>query len=195
MSTFYFEALNPEQVSQCDELLAVMRSLVPQTDALSGNDRVSMRKLDIKAQNFARDAINWSKDVPALASPFVDIKTMESTLVFHEQMVRFGGSLESLTRYINDLAIVSGSQVEDMARACYQGIKIAAKHRVPGASTAYTMLKTRYKGYGRKRVGRTHRNGDLPTLLTNLFSSAYQRSLRITKSIFKFCPFQRAVFV
>ncbi|HPE77555.1 MAG TPA: hypothetical protein PLC80_15790 [Draconibacterium sp.] len=150
MSTFYFEALNSEQVSQCDESMAIMRGLVPQTDALSGNDRVSMRKLDIRAQNFARDAINWSKDVPALASPFVDIEAMESSLLFHEQMVRFGASLESLTRYVNDLAMVSGSQVEDMARACYQGIKIAAKHRVPGASTAYAMLKTRYKGYGRK---------------------------------------------
>ena len=150
MSTFNFDPLNPEQVLQCDETMAVMRGLVPQTDALSGNDRVSMRKLDIRAQNFARDAINWSKDVPELASPFVSIKSMENSLVFHDQMVRLGASLESLTRYVNDLALVSGSQVETMARACYQGFKIAAKHRVPGASTAYAMLKTRYKGYGRK---------------------------------------------
>lgn len=150
MNTFYFDPLNPEQVSQCDETLAVLRGLVPQTDALSGNERVSMRKLDIKAQNFARDAINWSKDVPAMTSPFVNIEAMESSLVFHDQMVRFGASLESLTRYVNDLALVSGSQVENMARACYMGFKIAAQHRVPGASTAYAMLKTRYKGYGRK---------------------------------------------
>jgi hypothetical protein len=150
MSTINFEPLNAEQVAQCDELMAILRGLVPQTDALSGNDRVSIRKLDIKAHNFARDAINWSKDVPALASPFVDIEAMESSLVFHDQMVRFGGSLESLTRYVNDLAMISGSNVENMARACYMSIKIAAQHRVPGASTAYDMLKTRYKGYGRK---------------------------------------------
>ncbi len=150
MSTINFDPLDAEQVSQCDELLAVMRGLVPQTDALSGNDRMSIRKLDIKAQNFVRDAINWSKDVPALASPFVDIEAMESSLVFHDQMVRLGGSLESLTRYVNDLALMSGSNVENMARACYMGFKIAAQHRVPGAGTAYAMLKTRYKGYGRK---------------------------------------------
>ncbi|HPE74632.1 MAG TPA: hypothetical protein PLC80_01005 [Draconibacterium sp.] len=150
MITIYFDPLNAEQVSQCDELLAVMRGLVPQTDALSGNDRMSIRKLDIKAQNFARDAINWSKDVPVLASPIVNIEAMENSLLFHDQMVRLGGSLESLTRYVNDLALMSGSNVDNMARACYMGIKIAAQHRVPGASTAYAMLKTRYKGYGRK---------------------------------------------
>lgn len=150
MNDFYFDPLNPEQVLQCDETLAAMRGLVPQTDALSGNERVSMRKLDIRAQNFARDAINWSKDVPAMTSPFVNIEAMENSLLFHDQMVRFGASLEALTRYVNDLALVSGSQVEDMARACYQGFKTAAKHRVPGASTAYAMLKTRYRGYGKK---------------------------------------------
>ena len=150
MITIYFDPLNAEQVSQCDELLAVMRGLVPQTDALSGNDRMSIRKLDIKAQNFARDAINWSKDVPVLASPIVNIEAMENSLLFHDQMVRLGGSLESLTRYVNDLALMSGSNVDNMARACYMGFKIAAQHRVPGASTAYAMLKTRYKGYGRK---------------------------------------------
>ena len=150
MNTIYFDPLNAEQVSQCDESMAVMRGLVPQTDALSGNDRMSIRKLDIKAQNFARDAINWSKDVPVLASPIVNIEAMENSLLFHDQMVRLGASLESLTRYVNDLALLSGSNVENMARACYMGFKIAAQHRVPGASTAYAMLKTRYKGYGRK---------------------------------------------
>jgi hypothetical protein len=150
MNDFIFEALNAEQMMQCDESMAILRGIIPQTNALSGGDRVSIRKLDIKAQNFARDAINWSKDVPELASPFVNLEAMETTLLFHEQMVRFGGSLESLTRYVNDLAMISGSQVENMARACYHGIKIAAQHRVPGASTAYAMLKTRYKGYGRK---------------------------------------------
>ena len=150
MSSINFSPLNAEQVLQCDDSMAVMRGLVPQTDALSGNDRMSIRKLDIKAQNFARDAINWSKDVPVLASPIVNIETMENSLVFHDQMVRLGASLESLTRYVNDLALLSGSNVENMARASYMGFKIAAQHRVPGASTAYAMLKTRYKGYGRK---------------------------------------------
>lgn len=150
MNNILFEALNAEQVAQCDTKMGELRSMFPQTGALSGSDRVSMRKLDIKAQSFARDAINWSKDVPELASPFVNIEAMENSLLFHDQMVRLGGSLESLTRYVNDLAMISGSQVENMARACYHGIKIAAQHRVPGASTAYAMLKTRYNGYGRK---------------------------------------------
>jgi hypothetical protein len=150
MNNIVFEALNAEQVEQCDVKMGELRSIFPQTEALSGSDRVSMRKLDIKAQNFARDAINWSKDVPAIAIPFVNIEIMENSLLFHEQMVRMGASLESLARYVNDLAIISGSQVEMMSRACYMGFKNAAQHRVPGASTAYAMLKTRYKGYGRK---------------------------------------------
>ena len=150
MSVFSFSALSADQVTQCDAKMGELRTIIPQTDALSGSDRVSMRKLDIKAQNFARDAINWSKDVPELASPFVDIKAMESSLEFHDQMVRLGAALESLARYVNDLALLSGSQVETMSRACYQGFKIAAQHRIPGASNAYAMLKTRYKGNGRK---------------------------------------------
>ena len=155
MNNFIFEALNAEQVAQCDTKMGELRSMFPQTDALSGSDRVSIRKLDIKAQSFARDAINWSKDVPELASPFVNIEAMENSLLFHDQMVRLRGTLESLTRYVNDLAMISGSQVENMARACYHGIKIAAQHRVPGASTAYAMLKTRYNGYGRKGPAET----------------------------------------
>ncbi len=150
MSTITFTALSREQLTQCETKMGELRAIFPQTDALTGSDRVSMRKLDIKAQSFVRDAINWSKDVPEMTSPFVDIRGMEDTLEFHEQMVRLGASLESLTRYVNDLALVSGSQVENMSRACYQGFKIAAQHRVPGASNAYAMLKTRYKGYGKK---------------------------------------------
>jgi len=150
MAIFTFEALDAEQLAICDEKMGELRAIFPQTDALSGNDRVSMRKLDIKAQSFVRDAINWSKDVPEMASPFVNLEAMESTLAFHEQMVRLGASLESLTRYVNDLALISGSTVEDMARACYHGFKTASRHRVPGASTAYAMLKTRYRGYGKK---------------------------------------------
>ncbi len=150
MAIFTFNALDAEQLAVCDQKMGELRAIFPQTEALSGNDRVSMRKLDIKAQSFVRDAINWSKDVPEMASPFVDIEAMENSLVFHEQMVRLGASLESLARYVNDLALVSGSSVEDMARACYHGFKIAAQHRVPGASNAYAMLKTRYRGYGRK---------------------------------------------
>ena len=150
MAIFTFNALDAEQLAVCDQKMGELRAIFPQTDALSGSDRVSIRKLDIKAQNFARDAINWSKDVPALASPFVDIEAMESSLIFHEQMVRIGATLESLARYVNDLAMLSGSNVETMSRACYMSFKIAAQHRVPGASTAYAMLKTRYNGYGRK---------------------------------------------
>jgi hypothetical protein len=150
MAIFTFDALDAEQLAICDEKMGELRAIFPQTDALSGNDRVSMRKLDIKAQSFVRDAINWSKDVPEMASPFVNIEAMESSLAFHEQMVRLGASLESLTRYVNDLALISGSTVEDMARACYHGFKTASRHRVPGASTAYAMLKTRYRGYGKK---------------------------------------------
>lgn len=155
MNNVNFEALNAEQLAQCEAKMGELRALFPQAGALSGSDRVSIRKLDIKAQSFARDAINWSRDVPELAIPFVNIESMEKSMLFHDQMVRLGGSLESLTRYVNDLALMSGSQVENMARACYQGIKIAAQHRVPGASTAYSMLKTRYNGYGRKGPAET----------------------------------------
>lgn len=150
MAIFTFTALSTDQIAQCDTKMGELRAIFPQTDALSGSDRVSIRKLDIRAQNFARDAINWSKDVPELASPYVDIKAMESSLEFHDQMVRLGASIESLARYVNDLAMMSGSQVETMSRACYQGFKIAAQHRIPGASNAYAMLKTRYKNNGRK---------------------------------------------
>lgn len=150
MALSTFNALSREQVTLCDTKMGELRAIFPQTDALTGNDRVSIRKLDIKAQSFARDAINWCRDVPDLASPYVNIRNMEDTLEFHEQMVRLGASLESLSRYVNDLALLSGSSVENMSRACYMGFKIAAQHRVPGASNAYAMLKTRYKGYGRK---------------------------------------------
>jgi hypothetical protein len=150
MANSTFKTLSVEQLTQCETKIGELRAIFPQADALSGSDRVSIRKLDIRAQNFARDAINWSKDVPEMAIPFIDIKVMEESLGFHEQMVRLGASLESLARYVNDLALLSGSNVETMARACYLGFKLAAQNRVNVASTAYAMLKTRYKGYGKK---------------------------------------------
>ena len=136
--------MTPEDLATCKSSLTALEALLPENPVLSGLDRRRLSKISYVGQTFVQDALSLSKDIPELKSSFVDVDQMEGTLNFHQQVSDLLTNLESLQHWLEDLRILSGSSVDDMARACYKNIQTASNHGIVSASLAYDRLKGRY---------------------------------------------------
>lgn len=145
MKNLIFSAMSEEDLATCKSSLAAVEALLPENPVLTSLDRQRLSKISYSGQTFVQEALSVSKDIPELKSSFVDLTQMEGTLDFHQQINDLSTNLEVLQHWLEDLRILSGSTVDDMARACYKNIKMASHHGVESAVLAYDRLKGRYK--------------------------------------------------
>lgn len=144
MKNLNFSAMTPEVLATCKTKISELEAMLPENPILSANERLRMAKISYSGQNFVREAISLSKDMPDLKSSFVDLDQMEGTLNFHQQVNELLTGILGVQHWVEDLRIVSGSSVDSAARACYKNIKTAADHQVESAAMAYDRLKGRY---------------------------------------------------
>ena len=148
--------MTPENLAICKSKLTELEALLPQNPVLSGTDRQRMSKISYSGQTFVQEAISLSKDLPELKSSFVDVDQMAETLNFHQQVNELLTKVGVVQHWLEDLRIVSGSSIDNSARACYKNIKTAADHQVESAVMAYNRLKGRY---ARRRAKPASSNG------------------------------------
>ncbi|MFZ4464568.1 MAG: hypothetical protein ACOYN5_12020 [Bacteroidales bacterium] len=144
MKTQVFSAMSPEDLASFKTKLNELEALLPENPVLTSTDRQRLSKISFSGQTFVQEAISLSKDMPELKSSFVDVDQMETTLSFHQQMHELLTNIWRVQHWLEDLRLVSGSTVDNMARACYKNIKTAAEHNVESAVIGYERLKGRY---------------------------------------------------
>ncbi|MBE0671795.1 MAG: hypothetical protein IH588_14495 [Anaerolineales bacterium] len=145
MKNVSFTAMTPEDLATCKSSLTALEALLPENPVLTPVDRRRLAKISYVGQTFVQEALNLSKDMPELKSSFVDLDQMEGNLNFHQQMNDLLTNVGTLQHWLEDLMMLSGSSVDDMARACYKNIQTASSHGIVSASLAYDRLKGRYK--------------------------------------------------
>ena len=144
MKNLIYSAMTPEDLATCKSSLTALEALLPENPVLTPVDRQRLAKISYIGQTFVQEALNLSKEIPELKSSFVDLDEMEGNLNFHQQMNDLLTNLGTLQHWLEDLLMLSGSSVDDMARACYKNMKTASNHGIVSASLAYDRLKGRY---------------------------------------------------
>ena len=144
MRNHVYSAMTPENLAICKLKLTELEALLPENPVLTSIERQRLSKISFSGHTFVLEAISLSKDIPELKSSFVDMEDLEATLSFHQQTNELLTNLWRVQHWIDDLRMVSGSSVDNMARACYKNIKTAADHNVESAVRGYDRLKGRY---------------------------------------------------
>ena len=115
---------------------------------LTVSERVELPKISVVNKNFVEAVITMADNNPHLVPSFVDLSEMRKDLALYRQLDELYNIIEQWQTKIRDTQMLAGSEAYSSALMTYRMIQMAAESGVPGADSAYDLLRQRFAGQG-----------------------------------------------
>lgn len=152
METYKYLNIPEEDLEEIEKALETLdKKLMPHLTKLTNEERRFMPKMGINNQGFVRNAMEYVESFPELLPSFMELKDIKRD---HERFKLFWSfflTIETIRNGLKDSIMDAGNKLIKDSYLIYDSVKIAAKAKINGASSAYKELKDSYPGRGPSR--------------------------------------------
>jgi hypothetical protein len=141
--------LTDEEMKEAEQAIAVFQKLSAKFLEISPDDRVELPKMGKKNYQFVQKSINIMELNPDLVPKYIDIVEVKKDFTLIEQLQKILYPLQSITRRVEDTAMVAGSEAYMGCISLYQALKTASRSNIPSARSSYNELRTYFPGGSR----------------------------------------------
>jgi hypothetical protein len=140
--------LSIEEMQEIEKAIAVLQTLSTKLVEISPSDRMELPKMGKKTFQFVSKCIDVMDLNPDLVPKYVDIAEVKKDVSLIAQLQKVLFPLQSITRRVEDTAMIAGSEAYLGSISMYQSLKTAARSNVASARTHYNELREYFPGGG-----------------------------------------------
>jgi hypothetical protein len=118
--------------------------LYPYVTPLTPAQRHELPKMGNKTLSFVEKSYDFAKQNPNLCPPFLDMCAFNADFDDAHNLFTLNNSTLQLHEFIDDTAMLAGSESYEAALVFYNSVKMAARQDIPGAKAIYEELKKRF---------------------------------------------------
>ncbi|WP_143310851.1 hypothetical protein [Chitinophaga vietnamensis] len=124
----------------------IAQLLKPYLQVLTKEDRQSMLKMGDGTIPFVQKALDYARNKPQFAPPYLDIPEMERDVAAANVFTSMHRASDQLNSKLDDTIMLAGSEAFQAALGYYNSVKQAARMNVPDAKLIYEDLRQRFPG-------------------------------------------------
>ncbi len=152
MENYKYLNIPEEDLKEIEKALETLdKKLLPHLTLLTNEQRRFMPKVGINNQGFVRNAMKYVESFPELLPSFLEINEMKRQYEKIKLYQTFLFSIETIRNRLKDSIMDAGNKLIKDSYLIYDNVKIAARAKIKGASSAYKALKDSYPGRGPSR--------------------------------------------
>jgi hypothetical protein len=142
--------LSEDQQTQLDQAFETVRSiLTPFQVVLSDALRKTTPRMADSTLAFVEKSIGFAFSHPQFKPGYVDADAMKRDLIGYNLSNRYLAQAAEISRMLEDIAILSGSEAYLASLSFYRNLKVQVRDNQPGAKVVFDELKARFDRQGK----------------------------------------------
>ncbi|MDR1182043.1 MAG: hypothetical protein LBL13_08720 [Bacteroidales bacterium] len=147
MENKHSKAIPVDVVSELKDLISrACELLLPYVTPLTPEERHALPKTGEKTFGFVEKSFELANQNSKLCPTYFDMAGFRIDIEDMIALLALSNLARQLFEYIDDTAMVAGSEAYQAALIFYNCAKVAARQNVPGAKAVYEVLQPRFPG-------------------------------------------------